>query len=44
MIENHLKMNDSEIEILVLCIRSNFDKCIIPSLKVGDSDIIITKK
>ena len=43
MIENHLKMNDSKMEFMVFGTRYNLDKHIIPSLKVGDSDIINNK-
>ena len=44
MIENHLKMNDSKTEFMVFGTRYNLDKHTIPSLKVGDSDIINNKK
>ena len=43
MIENHLKINDSKTEFIVLGTRYNLDKHTIPSLKVGDSDIFNNK-
>ena len=43
MIENHLKMNTSNMEFMVFSTRYNLEKHTIPSLKVGDSDIINNK-
>ena len=42
MIENH--MNDSKTEFMVFDTSYHLDKHTIPSLKVGDSDIINNKK
>ena len=36
-------MNDSKNEFMVFGTRYNLEKCTIPSLKVGDSDIINNK-
>ena len=38
-----LKMNDSKTEFMVFSTRYNLDKHTIPSLKLGDSDIINNK-
>ena len=41
--ENHLKMNDSKTDFMAFGTRYNLDRHTIPSLKVGDSDIINNK-